>query len=137
MYEMQGPHVAGQRADLPIPRLARALPGQPPRPQPLYGARSPGFRTTLGVAPAGDCRSGGEGILTGSTTASARAFVNLFQLLSLSTECRLLSPHGGACPPDIHTDMHSDTHNPKGAGTGCATGVTVGCQTSTSSLWRA
>lgn len=52
MYEMQGPHAAVQHADLPIPRRARALPGIPPYSQPLRDARSPGFRTTLGVAPA-------------------------------------------------------------------------------------
>jgi hypothetical protein len=60
MYEMQGPHIARQRADLPIPRLACVLPGLPPYSQSLRGTRSPGFRTTLGVAPAVDCCSGGE-----------------------------------------------------------------------------
>lgn len=54
MYEMQGPHVTRQSADLPIPRRADALPGPPPSLESLRGARSPGFRTTLGVAPAAD-----------------------------------------------------------------------------------
>ena len=54
MHEMQEPHVAGQPADLPIPRLACVLPGPPPSWQSMRGARSPGFRTTLGVAPAAD-----------------------------------------------------------------------------------
>jgi hypothetical protein len=54
MYEMQGPHVTGQHADLPIPRPINVLPGPPPCSQSLSGARSPGSRTTLGVAPAAD-----------------------------------------------------------------------------------
>ena len=118
MYEIQGPHVAWQHADLPIPRLACALPGRPPYSQPLREARSPGFRTTLGVAPTVDCHSGGEGISTASADECARAFINLFKNLSSSTECVLLSPHDGPYPPTIHSNMHKlgvRRHDPHGA----------------------
>src|SRR5215469_18810226 len=106
MHEMQGPHVAGQRADLPIPRLANALPGPPP--VLAVHARCPVPRVPHNPwgRPRGRLRSGGEGISTASADRRARAFVNLFKNLSPSTECGLLSPHHGPYPPDIHSDMH-------------------------------
>jgi len=98
MYEMQGPHVAGQSADLPIPRRARVLPGPPPCSQSLRGARSPGSRTTLGVAPAGDCRSGGEGISTASSDGpqgNSLIFLGIFR-----------PPQKVDCYPPMRTLIH-------------------------------
>ena len=106
MHEMQGPHVTRQRADLPIPRLVGVLPGPPPYRQSLRGARSPGFRTTLGVAPAADfVQVVREFLLPTLTGAQAHSLI-LFKNLSPSTECALLSPHHGSYPPDIHSNMH-------------------------------
>lgn len=106
MHEMQGPHVTRQRADLPIPRLAGVLPGPPPYRQSLRGARSPGFRTTLGVAPAADfVQVVREFLLPALTGAQGHSLI-LFKNLSPSTECALLSPHHGPYPPDIHSNMH-------------------------------
>jgi endonuclease/exonuclease/phosphatase family metal-dependent hydrolase len=106
MHEMQGPHVAGQRADQPIPRPARVLPGPPPSSQSSRGTRSPGFRTTLGVAPAADfVQVVREFLLPPTTDAQGHSLI-LFKNLSPSTECTLLSPHHRPYPPDIHSDMH-------------------------------
>jgi hypothetical protein len=106
MHEMQGPHVTWQRADLPIPRLSRALPGPPPDRQSLRGARSPGSRTTLGVAPAADFVQVVREFLLPPLTAAQGHSLILFRNLLPSTECALLSPHHGPYPPDIHSNMH-------------------------------
>jgi hypothetical protein len=106
MHEMRGPHVTWQGTDLPIPRLACVLPGPPPYRQSLRGARSPGFRTTLGVAPAADfVQVVREFLLPSLTDAQGHSLI-LFKNLSPSTECALLSPHRGPYPPDIHSNMH-------------------------------
>lgn len=81
MYEMQGPHVAWQRADLPIPRLIYASPGVPPYLQPWRYPVSRSPHNSGGRPPGVDCSSGGECISTASDRACARAFVNLFKIL--------------------------------------------------------
>jgi hypothetical protein len=81
MYEMQGPHVAWQRADLPIPRLTYALPGVPPYPQPWrypvprvpHNPRvAPGVWTALQVV---------SDFLLPQAVAAQEVFVNLFKIL--------------------------------------------------------
>lgn len=106
MHEMQGPHVAGHCADLPIPRLADVLPGPPPSSQSLRGTRSPGFRTTLGVAPAADFVQVVKEFLLPPLTGAQGHSLILFKNLLPSTECALLSPHHGPYPPDIHSVLH-------------------------------
>jgi len=60
MYEMQGPHMIQQAADLPISQLPSVWPDRTSCPAFPHNARSPGLRTTLGVASEVACCLGGE-----------------------------------------------------------------------------